>query len=198
MIASLATLGFDYPPRGKFFLGELEQFLLLAREESLDPKEILGSYAGAMGAGQFISSSYRHYAVDFDFDDQRNLWQSWPDIIGSVANYFKQSGWEKGGLVAIPAVGKNIAVQPGITRDDKAANLRAAGFVFSEGIAGAQDVMLVSLQQDHEMENGNKHEYWIAMHNYSVIMKYNRSPLYAMAAYQLSQAILQARANEAK
>ncbi|MEE8118687.1 MAG: lytic murein transglycosylase B [Gammaproteobacteria bacterium] len=192
VITALATLGFDYAPRRRFFLGELEQFLVLTREESFDPKNILGSYAGAMGASQFIASSYRQYAVDFDFDNQRNLWQSWPDIIGSVANYFKQAGWKKGGLIAIPAVGKEKENQSGIVRKGKTAEFRAAGFVFSEGIADERDVMLISLEQPEE------YEYWVAMHNYSVIMKYNRSPLYAMAAYQLSQAILNARADHAR
>lgn len=94
VIDALATLGFDYPPRAAFFKKELEQYLLLVRDENLDTKNTLGSYAGAMGKGQFIPSSYRRYAVDFDNDGQRNLWET-TDAIGSVANYFKRHGWQK-------------------------------------------------------------------------------------------------------
>lgn len=96
---SLTTLGFDYPPRSRFFKNELEQFLLLAREEDIDVSTIRGSYAGAMGMPQFISSSYRRYAVDFDGDGKRDLWNSEADVIGSVANYFKVHGWQRGGDV---------------------------------------------------------------------------------------------------
>jgi membrane-bound lytic murein transglycosylase B len=100
---SLVTLGFDYPPRSPFFLSELEQFLLLSREEDVDVRVVRGSYAGAMGMPQFISSSYRQYAVDFDGDGKRDLWNSTADVIGSVANYFKVHGWKNGGQVVVPA-----------------------------------------------------------------------------------------------
>ena len=89
VIDALATLAFDFPPRAPFFRDELKQFLILSREEAVDPKAALGSYAGAMGAPQFISSSYRKYAVDADGDGHRNLWTSWDDVIGSVANYLR-------------------------------------------------------------------------------------------------------------
>ena len=97
---SLTTLGFDYPKRGKFFRSELKQFLLLSKEEDIDIETMTGSYAGAMGMPQFISSSYRRYAVDFDGDGKRDLWNSTEDVIGSVANYFSEHGWVKGGEVA--------------------------------------------------------------------------------------------------
>ncbi len=96
VLDALATLAFDYPPRSQFFTGELEQYLILAREEDIDLLTTTGSYAGAMGYGQFIPSSYRHYAVDFDGDGKRDLWTSKADIIGSVANYFKEHGWAAG------------------------------------------------------------------------------------------------------
>ena len=103
VIDALSTLAFDYPPRSEFFSGELEQFLILGREEDIDVTTTTGSYAGAMGYGQFIPSSYRHYAVDFDGDGKRDLWENKMDIIGSVANYFKEHGWKTGEPVAVLA-----------------------------------------------------------------------------------------------
>ena len=100
-IDALATLAFDYPPRGEFFRGELQQFLMLSREEAVDPTTALGSYAGAMGAPQFISSSYRNFAVDADGDGHRDLWSSWDDVIGSVANYLRVHGWRDGEPVVV-------------------------------------------------------------------------------------------------
>ena len=99
VLDSLATLGFDYPRRAKFFRGQLEQFLLLAREQDLDPEVLVGSYAGAMGYGQFIPSSYRHYAVDFDGDGVADIWNNPVDAIGSVANYFAEHHWKTGAPV---------------------------------------------------------------------------------------------------
>jgi len=103
MMDSLVTLAFNYPPRASFFKSELEQYLLLAREEGADPLAMTGSYAGAMGQAQFISSSFRRYAVDFDGDGKRDLWGNSADAIGSIANYLKENGWERGGAVALPA-----------------------------------------------------------------------------------------------
>ena len=94
VIDALSTLAFDYPPRGEFFRGELVQFLLLSREEAVDTAGALGSYAGAMGAPQFIATSYRKYAIDADQDGKRDLWNSWDDVIGSVANYLRGYGWQ--------------------------------------------------------------------------------------------------------
>ena len=96
VLDALATLAFAYPPRAAFFASELESFLLLTREEQVDPTAALGSYAGAMGAGQFIPSSYRAYAVDADADGKRDLWTDWDDVFGSVANYFAKHGWRTG------------------------------------------------------------------------------------------------------
>ncbi len=113
VLDSLATLAFAYPPRAKFFSGELEQFLLLTREEGLDPKTPLGSYAGAMGAGQFIPSSFRTYAVDGDGDGKRDIWTDWADVLGSIANYFKKSGWKTGEPVVDPATRSSGVERPG-------------------------------------------------------------------------------------
>ncbi|HEU5468656.1 MAG TPA: lytic murein transglycosylase B, partial [Steroidobacteraceae bacterium] len=103
VLDALATLGFDYPPRGKFFRSELEQFLLLAREEGFDVKAVQGSYAGAMGRAQFMPSSYRAYAADGDDDGKRDLWGSWPDVFASIANYLAKHGWRRGEPVVAPA-----------------------------------------------------------------------------------------------
>ncbi len=100
VLDSLYTLGFHYPPRAKFFRSELEEFLQLAREEGVSPTVPLGSYAGAMGRPQFISSSFRAYAVDFDKDGKRDIWENNADVIGSVANYFKRHNWKAGEPVA--------------------------------------------------------------------------------------------------
>jgi len=103
VIDSLATLAFNYPKRAKFFKSQLEQYLLLTREQKIDPHSIKGSYAGAMGIPQFIPGSYRSYAVDFDKDGHINIWSNTADAIGSVGNYFKVHDWQAGGLITIPA-----------------------------------------------------------------------------------------------
>lgn len=190
VIDALATLGFDYPPRQRFFISELENFLLLIREESIDPTEVKGSYAGAMGGGQFMPSSYRAYAVDFDGDGKRDLWNSWPDVIGSVANYLSVHGWRHGETLALPAALAASREAP-LARQGMqtfpAAELRRRGVVFSDGVADGNDVRLVALQNEDEMQ------YWIGLHNFGVLNRYNRSPLYAMAVIDLARAIKDAR-----
>jgi len=187
VLDALATLAFDYPPRSKFFTGELEQFLILAREEDIDLLTATGSYAGAMGYGQFIPSSYRHYAVDFDASGSRDLWNSPMDIIGSVANYFKQHGWEHGGVVATRAT---------VTGDDYQAVLELGykpntvlDALRHEGITPdtplPDDLVAALIQFDQE----DGPEYWLGFNNFYVITRYNHSPLYAMAVYQLSEEI---------
>ncbi|MCG8434658.1 MAG: lytic murein transglycosylase B [Gammaproteobacteria bacterium] len=187
VLAALSTLGFDYPPRGGFFLRELEQFLLLADEEALDVSTVQGSYAGAMGGGQFIPSSYRAYAVDMDGDGLRDLWDSWPDIIGSVANYFRKHGWRYGEPVIVPAIPTsafNHSDLPGKLERKRVGELRRMGLTFTSGIDDDERALLVAL------DNGGEKEYWIGLHNFWVITRYNRSPLYAMAAHLLSREIL--------
>ena len=183
----LATLGFDYPPRAEFFRSELEQYLLLARDEKLSLRKTLGSYAGAMGMAQFISSSYRNYAVDFDNDGKKDLWHSTADAIGSVANYFKRHGWQPGASVTIPAIGNGRELTPQgrmMKPDTVVSEFRAMGLEFPTNIAKDDDMaVLVKL-------DGKKGvEYWLGLHNFYVITRYNHSPLYAMAVYQLSQAV---------
>lgn len=186
VIDALATLGFDYPPRSAFFISELEHFVQLVREEAIDPRRVQGSYAGAMGGGQFMPSSYRAYAVDFDGDGRRDLWNSWDDVIGSVANYLARHGWHHGEVIAVPAaLPDNVSVPleaQGMERFNAGA-LREKGLVFSEGVGNDAEVRLVALQQEDELV------YWIGLHNFGVITRYNRSPLYAMAVIDLARAI---------
>ena len=185
---SLSTLAFGYPERSKFFRSELEQYLLLAREEKLDPLSIKGSYAGAMGKAQFISSSYRNFAVDFDGDGKRDLWNNTSDAIGSVANYFKLHKWQPGGMITTPAiVGSNhikVLVEKGIKPHSTVADLRKRGVTPKTKVDPDELGALIELQ------NVNGREYWLGLHNFYVITRYNHSPLYAMAVYQLGQAIL--------
>lgn len=189
VIDALATLGFDYPPRSRFFASELQHFMLLTREEAIDPKTVTGSYAGAMGGGQFMPSSYRAYAVDFDGDGRRDLWNSWPDVIGSVANYLSRFGWQHDAAIALPAAipdGVSSPLREQGMETFAASALREKGVVFSEGVAGDIDVRLVALRH----EDGLRH--WVGLKNFGVITRYNRSPLYAMAVTELARSIRQA------
>ncbi|MDH5518457.1 MAG: lytic murein transglycosylase B [Gammaproteobacteria bacterium] len=186
VIDALATLGFDYPPRASFFKKELEQFLLLARDEKLAMNQTLGSYAGAMGMGQFIPSSYRRYAVDFDNDGQRNLWTT-SDAIGSVANYFKRHGWREGEQVIVraDANGRKHQAEGRMMKPHRSVeSFRDQGLSFEKNITTKNDqAVLVKL-------NGKEgSEYWIGLHNFYVISRYNHSPKYSMAVFQLSQEI---------
>lgn len=184
---SLVTLGFDYPKRSKFFLSELEHYLLLCREEGFDPTALLGSYAGAMGRGQFISSSYRRYAVDHNQDGKRDLWGSDEDAIGSVANYFHEHGWKTNNVVTSSAqyngdpgrVDAANTLKPSFTYGE----LNAQGFVADMPVGLQEKLSLFVLDGDKGKE------YWLGHHNFYVITRYNHSEMYAMAVFQLSQEI---------
>ncbi|MCW9058621.1 MAG: lytic murein transglycosylase B [Gammaproteobacteria bacterium] len=191
VIDALSTLAFEYPPRAKFFRSELEQFLLLTKEERVDRREARGSYAGAMGHGQFISSSYRNFAVDFDGDGRRDLWDSREDIIASVANYLSVHGWQLGAPVAERVEPKTrppeeltgAGIKPSLTP----AQLEAAGIQSRQAEGADTKAALITLEQ----QDGP--EYWLGFNNFYVITRYNRSPLYAMAVYQLSEEIREAK-----
>lgn len=178
---SLTTLGFDYPPRASFFRSELEQFLLLSREEDVDANTVTGSYAGAMGMPQFISSSYRSYAVDFDGDGKRDLWNSRADVIGSVANYFNRHGWIKGGEI-IHRAGANDS----LWGENKLKPHTAIKKYIDNGVSvkaklpGNDKASLLKFNGRYGVE------YWLALNNFYVITRYNHSALYALAVYQLS------------
>ncbi len=193
VIDALATLGFDYEPRARFFRSELEHFLLLARDEGLDPAAAKGSYAGAMGSPQFIASSYRAYAVDFDESGSRDLWQSWPDIIGSIANYFHKHRWAPGEAVAVRATLGNTAAAALATRSldlqSTVGALRAAGVAFDDSLAADAPANLLMLETSPDGDT----EYWVTLHNFFVITRYNRSPLYSIAVHRLAQDIRQRR-----
>ena len=184
---SLVTLAFDYPRRSKFFMQELEQFLLLAKEQSFDVRGLRGSYAGAMGMPQFISSSYRNYAIDFDQDGQTNLFDSIPDIAGSVANYFVKHGWKGDGRVARPLIAlENNSIdklEAGVKPTYRWSQLKQNGLQSKFKIAEESSVALIMLQQKGHPE------YWAGFQNFYVITRYNHSELYAMAVYQLAKLI---------
>lgn len=187
VLDALVTLGFHYPPRSEFFRSELEQYILLTREEGLDPTEVRGSYAGAMGKAQFISSSYRHYAVDFDGDGRRDLINSTADAIGSVANYFRSHGWRPGGPVATEATAPKVydhLLQSGLRPEKTLGQLRESGVRTRQPeLPDDAEALLLALDQENQVE------LWVTLHNFYVITRYNHSALYAMAVYQLSQAI---------
>jgi membrane-bound lytic murein transglycosylase B len=184
---ALVTLGFDYPPRADFFRKELGEFLALVDEEGLDPRGTRGSYAGAMGRGQFIASSYRHYAVDFDGDGRRDLLNSWPDAIGSVANYFREHRWNYGEPVVARArvegdlhealPGRNF--QARLSLDELADH----GIYPDEPVDADERYSFIRLQGEEGFD------YFLGYPNFYVITRYNRSPLYAMAVHQLAEAL---------
>jgi membrane-bound lytic murein transglycosylase B len=188
VLDALSTLAFDYPPRSAFFRDELAQFIALSREESVDPLTALGSYAGAMGAGQFMPSSYRRYAVDGSNDKQRNLFADWDDIIASVANYFKVNGWVAGGPVLSEAVLQSdapVTADPGnLALNETIASLRTKGVDFDNAKqAATTPVLLIPAEQQEGPA------YRVGFKNFEVITKYNRSVRYAMAVHDLATTI---------
>ncbi len=189
VLDALSTLAFDYPPRSTFFTRELEQFLLLTREEGMDATDATGSYAGAMGAPQFMPSSFRAYAVDSSNDGRRDIWTDWQDVIGSVANYFVEHGWQRGNpVVAQASLGSNWegtaeTSSNSLSPKGTVASLSRQGVVFATDLADDQESELLVLAGDQ----GD--EYWVGFHNFFVITRYNRSVMYALAVHQLGQEI---------
>jgi peptidoglycan lytic transglycosylase B len=187
VLDALATLAFDYPARGDYFRKELEEFVLLTREESIDPLKALGSYAGAMGGAQFMPSSYRRYAVDSGDDQRRDLWEDWSDVFASVANYFREFGWEPGGPVLAEV---DLDPEPTFTIDTRnrtlnetIASLRTQGVETRTDAPPETAVLLVSAEQ------AEGPAYRVGFKNFEVITQYNRSVRYAMAVNDLAQAI---------
>ena len=188
VLDALSTLAFDYPPRAPFFTSELKHYLILTRDQGMDPMDLMGSYAGAMGYGQFMPSSYRSYAIDFDHDGKIDIWENPVDAIGSVANYFKQHGWRQGEVVVAAAdaaenTPDTIFVQ---SRDDLKPQRTVAQFAADGVVARVKlDPNALAIAMKFELKNG--YEYWLGLHNFYVITRYNQSAMYAMSVYQLSQ-----------
>ncbi|ROR34686.1 lytic murein transglycosylase B [Inmirania thermothiophila] len=183
VLDALSTLAFAWPPRAAFFRRELEQFLLLARETGIDPAAVTGSYAGAMGPPQFIPSSYRRYAVDFDGDGDRDLW-SLPDALGSIGNYLARHGWRRGGPVAMPVrVTGDFAslLDPDLHLARSAGALRRAGVEPLGAVDDDEPAALILLAGEAQPV--------LVFTNFRVITRYNRSPLYAMAVHELAEAV---------
>jgi membrane-bound lytic murein transglycosylase B len=193
VLDALATLAFDYPPRSKFFRSELEQFLLLIREEDMTATDAFGSYAGAMGRPQFMPSSYRAYAVDSTGDGKRDIWNNWTDVAGSIANYFVEHGWRSGEAVVAPATISHNWRGPfpknGLKATDSVASLTDQGVMFSTELPKDSSSRLLTL------DGSSGTEHWVGFHNFFVITRYNRSVMYALAVHQLGQAIA-ARIND--
>jgi membrane-bound lytic murein transglycosylase B len=189
VLDALATLAFDYPPRHSYFAGELAQFLVLAKEFRLDPRTTTGSYAGAMGAPQFMPSAYRRYAVDASNDQRRDLWGDWDDILASVANYLQQNGWKAGEPVLA-----DTTVDPGAPFQMESHGLEPSETVDSLGERGVK--VLLDVPPDTPAllilaEQPDGPAYRVGFHNFYVLTRYNTSARYAMAVHDLAQAIAQ-------
>ncbi len=189
VLDALATLAFDYPARAKFFRDELEQFLLLTRDSGLDPLSVKGSYAGAMGAPQFMPSNYRRYAVDAEADGHINLWTDWPDVCESVGNYLKEHGWNAGEPVLSEA-----SVAPDKTSDldgrtlalsETVGSLRTKGVNFDSTLAENAPALLIAV------DDTDGTHWRVGYNNFFVITRYNHSALYAMAVFELAAAVKQ-------
>jgi len=196
VLDALTSLGFDYPienttakrrdARETFFRKELKEFLLMVREEKFDPRTLKGSYAGAMGMPQFIPSSFRAYAVDFNGDGHRDFWNGSADSIGSVANYFKKHGWKKDQPVASRASVNSQSKKLGSKKmkpHTSVAEYKKSGVSSIAKFKDSEQATLLML------DGAKGEEYWMTLNNFYVITRYNHSPLYAMAVYQLSQAV---------
>jgi membrane-bound lytic murein transglycosylase B len=189
VLDALATLAFDYPARAKFFRDELEQFLLLTRDLNLDPLKVKGSYAGAMGAPQFMPSNYRRYAVDAEADGRIDLWGNWPDVCASVGNYLKEHGWNAGEPVLSEA-----SVAPDKTADldgrklalsETVGSLHTKGVSFDSSLADDAPALLIAADEADGV-------HWrVGYNNFYVITRYNHSALYAMAVFELAAAVKQ-------
>ena len=190
ILDALATLAFDYPKRAAFFRDELEQFVLMGHEGSLDLAALKGSYAGAMGIPQFMPSSYRKYAVDFDGDGRKNLWTSVPDVIGSVANYYKLHEWQPGEPITVPArvsAAPDAALIDDITPKTRISEFRKLGIQPASLVNDDALAALLPLETESGMQ------YWFGFKNFYVITRYNRSTNYAMAVFEIAAGIKAAR-----
>jgi membrane-bound lytic murein transglycosylase B len=189
VLDALATLAFDYPPRQRYFTAELAQFLVLAKENGLDPLALTGSYAGAMGAPQFMPSAYRRYAVDASNDQRRDLWADWDDILASVANYLHENGWQPGGpVLAETRIDPGATFQlesHGLEPNETVDALEARGVKVELDVPAETPALLLLAEQP------DGPAYRVGFHNFYVLTRYNTSARYAMAVHDLAQAIAQ-------
>lgn len=188
VLDSLSTLAFEYSPRAAFFRKELVEFLTLAKKEGMDPNQVSGSYAGAMGFPQFMPSSWRNFAVDFSGDGRIDLINSEADAIGSIANYFKAHGWKTNAPVTERARISGDDYEQAVTTDLKIESsvgaIRKLGLIPENGPYHKDwPATAVKLLGEDEPE------YWLIFENFYVISRYNRSTMYSMAVHQLAQAI---------
>ncbi len=194
VVDALYTLAFEMPERAAYFRGEMEQFLLLTRENGMDPATVKGSFAGAIGMPQFMPTSYRRFAVDFDSDGKINLWENLPDIIGSVANYLHHFGWVADQPIVVPARLSGAEYKEIVDKGFKP-HLTLAQML-PKGVEPTETVPseLVAGLFTMEIEQGQ--EYWLAFNNFYVITRYNRSKNYALAVFQLANAIARERESQ--
>lgn len=196
VIDALTTLAFEYPPRSVFFKKELKHFLILTREEELNPLVPMGSYAGAMGRPQFMPSSFRAYAVDSSGNGKRDIWGDWADVSGSIANYFLAHKWRTNEDVAVKAYlgreWKGKAPKPSniLKISNTLESLRNKGVQFTTKLTDKSKAELLTFK------GNNGIEHWIGFHNFFVITKYNHSVMYALAVHQLGQLIASKFNNE--
>ena len=185
VIDALSTLAFDYPRRSPFFTKELKNYLMLTRDQGFEPSDLKGSYAGAMGYGQFMPSSYRAYAIDFDGDGVTDIWNNPVDAIGSVANYFKAHGWRPGEPVVTAALREGHVPEDWFNSGLKPE--RTVGEFVEAGLKPVRELPADASATAMKFELADGYEYWMGLHNFYVITRYNHSAMYAMSVYQLSQ-----------
>ncbi|TDG12515.1 lytic murein transglycosylase B [Seongchinamella unica] len=189
VIDALSTLAFDYPRRSEFFTKELKHYLILTRDQGMDPLALKGSYAGAMGYGQFMPSSYRSYAIDFDGDSKADIWSNPVDAIGSVANYFKAHGWTPGAEVVVAAELEGEVPEEMMSRGRQLKPRFTVAEFVAAGLVPATETDPDAEAIGIEFELADGREFWLGLHNFYVITRYNHSAMYAMSVYQLSQRI---------
>jgi membrane-bound lytic murein transglycosylase B len=192
VLDALATLAFDFPARAPYFRGELEQFLLMVREHDVDPLTATGSYAGAMGAPQFMPRSYRNWAVDGDGDGKVDLWNDWPDVLRSVANYLVEHGWRRDEPIYVDArlwyPGVEDLPAGRLELRETLASLEAKGVQFETALPPDAKALFVALR------GADGPTYRVGFNNFWVITRYNRSHMYALAVAELAEAIAAAPA----
>lgn len=188
VIDALTSLGFSDTPRAPFFRKELEQFLMLTREQHLNPLKVTGSYAGAIGMPQFMPSSYRYYAASFDNSDSIDLMNNTSHVIASIANYYSKHGWKKNEPVAVPAT-VNTSKFSSMPKVKNVKNGVSVKSLEKYGVTPKTPVNQQMKAKVIELVSHSNTEYWIGFHNFDVIKRYNPNDLYAMAVYQLSDDI---------